>query len=614
MNEVAESGIKQHHRGGASQGEEELLGKLQEWLREAERSTPEMRWREEAEEDYDFYAGRQDKPEVRQALIAQKRPVTVYNEVKPRIDKLVGLAAQIRRTPKVFPVTKEDEPLAELINGVFKHFRYHTKASRREMECFEHAVKSGRSFLYFYVDTSNPFEPQIKCKRLPGRDVLVDPDCYDYDINEARYVFISRWFTEEEIRAYWDRFDADAIRMFDTDLSYYTPTYFNESKKLYRLVECWYKKPERAVWFVNPMTGRPEHLTRAQWRDFVKRLREGITLPDGRVWRGDPPTAVESVMQVPHYAIFSGNVLLEHGRSPYRWHGYPIVLFGGYKDENENRYMSAIEMMKDPQRALNTMRRQLSHLLQTAPKGILMHEIDAILNVDEYDKHSSEPNFRLVLNRGGLGRVKFSEQPQISPIYGQLDAQYRQSIVDVSGIQDVLMGKQTGTREPGVTARMRLESNIAVLYILFANFRDARLQGGELLLSLVQQYVTYPMVIRMEGAKGAQLVEINTQLNPQIEGFNDISAGKFDLRIDEEAEDVTMRREIANMLMEYAHNAPDAIPPEIILEYMDVPFTVKAQVQQYNEARIEREMMLRMAEIKAKEAKDGRRKANTARR
>jgi hypothetical protein len=581
--------------------EYKLLTKLQKWVTDAENSLPEASWREVAQEDYAFYSGKQDTDEVKAILESQNRPTSTFNEIKPKIDKLVGLADQVRRVPTALPVSREDEALAELTNGTLKHYRYRQGVSDKEMDCFEHTVKSGRSFLYFYIDKENPFEPEIKITRLAGRDVLVDPNFVGYDINEAEYIAVSRWFKENSILAHWPEFNATDVRMMDTSVTTYTPSYFDELKELYRLVEVYYKVPERVVWFLNPLTNKYEHLSRKEWREFKKAIESGVTLPDGRTIN-EVPMAVESVKNTIHYAIFSGGVLLESGKSPYNYEGYPIVLYGAYKDEDENRWFSAVTMMKDAQRSLNTMRRQLSHLLQTAPKGILFYETGSILNIDEYDAHSAEPNFKVEMTRDGLSRAKFSDQPQISNIYGILDGTFQQSMKDVSGIQDPLMGKQTSSREPGVTARLRLESNIAVLYILLRNFRISRIQGGKILLSMVQQYVRTPRVIRIDGEKGAQLLDINTQFNPQVEGFNDMSAGKFDLQIDEAAENATMRREIAQMLMDLAHNNPDSIPPDVIMEYIDLPLTAKTRVREYNEARMEREYELRMMEIEAKKA------------
>ena len=143
---------------------EEDHAKLIDWLFEAEQSLSETEWRKRAPEDYKFYAGSQDTTEVIEILEEQHRPASVFNEVKPKVDMLVGLAAQTKFQPDVFPTGKEDEALAELAKGALFHYVKKTKFVRRGLDCFEHTVKSGRSLLYFYIDKENPFKPVIKCK------------------------------------------------------------------------------------------------------------------------------------------------------------------------------------------------------------------------------------------------------------------------------------------------------------------------------------------------------------------------------------------------------------------------------------------------------------------
>ena len=103
------------------------------WLRTAEMSLPETVFRRDSMESYRFYAGKQDTPEVLDQLRAQKRPNSTYNEVKPKIDMLVGMAAQTKHDPTAEPVGPEDEPLAELMTNAMKHFRKLIKASRKEL-------------------------------------------------------------------------------------------------------------------------------------------------------------------------------------------------------------------------------------------------------------------------------------------------------------------------------------------------------------------------------------------------------------------------------------------------------------------------------------------------
>ena len=127
-------------------------------------------------------------------------------------------------------------------------------------------------------------------------------------------------------------------------------------------------------------------------------------------------------------------------------------------------------------------------------------------------------------------------------------------------------------------------------------------------MSLIQQYVTEETVVRIEGEKGIKLLTINSQMNPQSTGFNDITAGEFDYVVSETAETMTIRAATAQMLVDFSHNNPNTIPPDVILEYVDLPFTAKQRVRDHWQAAQEadklektREYELRLREVEAKE-------------
>lgn len=585
--------------------DEEELDKVKRLLFDAERSSTETEWRANCDEDYRFYAGDQDSSEVRMALMAQKRPTTTFNDIKAKVDMLVGLAAQTKYEPTIIPVGLEDEPLAELMNGTYKFYVKKIKLIRRLLECFEHAVKTGRSLVYFYIDKQNPFEPEIKVKRIDGRNFILDPESVEYDMSDARFIFIDSWLTEEQIKSSWPKFDPVASN--DSIVSSpYQPVFFNEDRKKYRIVECWYRTYTKIVWFVNPMTNKPESLEPEEFKQFAKILEAG----DEKL--GIPPLqhpleSIGSIREDINYLIFSGDTKLEGGRSPYKLKGFPCALLGAYKNDIYNNWFGVIRTMIDPQKSKNSMIRQLSHLLQTLPKGILAHEVGAILNIEEYEEKSSSPNFHLELSQGGMEKFKFVQQPQISAIFLQLEEMFSQSMKDVSGIQNTLMGVQQSSREPGVTVAKRQETGLAVLYTLFDNFATTRFQAGKVLLSLIQQYVSMSQVIRIEGPKGMELVQINSQLQKDNAGFNDITAGEFDLIVDESIETASTRMMIAQTLIEYAHNNPGSIPPDLIMEYSNVPYTAKKKIQQTFEAQqqqqqanIEEERKIKLLEIQVK--------------
>jgi hypothetical protein len=585
-----------------------LVNRLLQWLKSAEASTSEQNYRDESKEDYDFYAGKQDEYEVLNELAAKKRPATVYNEVKPKIDMLIGLASQNRKTPYVFPVQTENENLAEIANGAFKHYRRLARISRNEVECFEHMAKGGRSLLHFWISGEDPFKPEIRSKRIHGRDFWLDPISVEYDMSDARFIFVDKWFDKDELRNVMPDVNPDELTQYartQPDM----PAFYSQEREKYRITECWYRGYDEVFWIYNPMIDRSEALTRKQFLELKRKVKEGITLPDGSAFPNEVLTNYHRRWRKRvYYCIFSANKIIERGVSPYTHNEFPFILYGAYKDDDENRWFSAVSMMKDPQRGINTMRRQLQFLLQTSSKNIFMHETGAVIDIEEYEKRSSEPGFHMELASGALkdARVKFTEQPQISPVYAQLFDMDSQTMKNSSGIQDSLLGIQTSSREPGVTARMRMDTGLAVLFILFDNFRESRLQGGRQLLSMIQQYITMKEIIRIEGENGAKMVEINSQKNKNAPDFNDISVGKYDLIIEEAMENATMRMATLEMLNDFGQQNPGTIPPEMIIEYSDLPLTAKVQVKKYREEQAkgqqddkQRELEIELAKVKS---------------
>lgn len=584
--------------------------KVIRWLFNAERSTPETIWRKEAMEDYRFYAGDQDPYEVKMNMTLLKRPNSTYNDIKQKIDMLVGLAAQTKHEPTVVPSGENGGPISQLMTSALKHFRKKMKMSRKELDAFEHKVKSGRSLLHFWVNTNNPFEPQIMCKRFPGRHFYIDPESQELDLSDARFIILENWLTKDEIKQRWPNFDISQYQSFTHTGNADLPTFFNESREKYRLCECWWYEMVEMSYFVNPITGKVEMLPPADFKLFAKACKEGIPLgPNGEKKQFPVPQMSFGYKQQYYYRIFSGNMTVEEGKSPYKFDRFPSVLYGAYKNEDTNTWFSVTNQMKDPQRAQNVMHRQLTHLLQTLPKGLMMHETGAILDIASYEKRSSDPSFHLEVGVNKLDKVKFQQQPQISPLYQMLITTYKQQMKDTGGMQNELMGQETSSRTPGVTVKSRQETGIAVLYTLYDNYSFSRFLGNTILMNLIQQYVSQPVLMRIEGPDGMELMEANTRLNPEHPEFNDLTLGDYEIDLDEILETSSTRAAVADRLMEYSHNNPGAVPADLILEYSDVPYSLKQKVRaataaQAQAAQLEKDRLYELELLKIQEKVD----------
>jgi hypothetical protein len=580
----------------------EEVQQLLDWLAKAESATSETMFRDNAITDYQFYAGSQDSTLVLEKLAELNRPNTTLNQIRPKVDMIVGSAARARHEFTVVPVGAEDAPMCEFVQKVLDHYVGKLQLLDKETSAFEHTVKAGRALLYFYIDKSNPFEPKVVPTVLRGTEFFIDPNSVQYDLSDAEYIIVENWTRKDLIKTYWnvdpEAFSA-AMVGYQGKLAYY-----NEITDLYRLTEIWYKKFTPVNYFQNPLTGKVEYLHDAELKAFKKQLEEGIQLPNGQVLLAPNFFSVRSVKEEVHYAILLGDQVLEHGISPYAMNKenpwFPGILFAGYKDEDNNCWFSVIRQLRDPQKMYNTMHRQLQHLIQTLPKGILATEAGAILNIEEYQQRSSDPAFYLEIAPGKFQNWKFEKQPTISPIYNVVIEQMSRDIKNTSGAEDPLLGIQTTSRESGESVKMRQEGGLSVLYILFDNLRKSKLQVRRVLLSMIQQYVTMPTAQRIVGPAGDELLYINTQLNPQLEGFNDLSFGMYDVEFVQSVESPSGRAAVASSLMEYSHNNPGAIPPDIILDYLDVPYSVKQRVLQAWQEQIAFDRKMQEAEMKIK--------------
>lgn len=576
--------------------ETNLLNTFVDWLAFAETSSPENKWRTQAKEDYQFYAGKQDSAATLQKLRADKRPNPVYNEIKPKVDTLVGLAAQLKLDMSVLPTEATDSQIAEVMSATFKYFRNKMTSADVELECFEHVAKAGRSLLGHFIDTENPFKPVIKNWRVENGRYWVDPDSRDYPgMMDAKFLFVDRWLTFDEIKATTPDFDQVQAQNHQLHMRDNNPTliFFDEKNEKIRVVEIWYRIQRQVAWFINPITQEPENIPLEDWPAYVKSLLAGVPLPSGEVFQLAEEKIPEHIVKskkVVKYAIFTGNRILERGDNPYQGYNedkFPYSLYAGYRDDEDNVWFGLTTMMKSPQRGLNTIMRQLILLLNSSPKGMLMHEDGAVLNIEEYKRRGSAADFDLKLDKGALtnNKVKFKDQPQIPQIYQQLIEVQSGFMKDLSGIQDVFLGVQAGSREPGITAQLRQQSGLAVLFIIFDNYRKSRLHSSLQLLSFIQQYIKSTEILRIE--PNAAPFVINEVGEATGEVLNDIGAGTYDLFIEEALEGTTMRLATAKLLADFAQNNPGSIPPDVLLDQTDVGHSIKERVRAVGDQQAE---------------------------
>ena len=78
--------------------------------------------------------------------------------------------------------------------------------------------------------------------------------------------------------------------------------------------------------------------------------------------------------------------------------------------------------------------------------------------------------------------------------------------------------------------------------------------------------------------------------------------------VSETAETMTIRAATAQMLVDFSQNQPGIIPPDILLDYVDLPYTAKMRVREHWEMvqnqqkeQVDREYELKLKELELKD-------------
>ncbi len=91
------------------------------------------------------------------------------------------------------------------------------------------------------------------------------------------------------------------------------------------------------------------------------------------------------------------------------------------------------------------------------------------------------------------------------------------------------------------------------------------------------------------------------------ESGNDFRNTEFDLLVDEELENSTMRLATAKMLTEIEQAKPGSIPPSVITSYLPLPLSAKMEIEEFNavqaqqdQDRFDQEMEIEKLKITSK--------------
>lgn len=474
--------------GTTEQIDPALFARLKCWVRDS--MDVHSDWYKEAEECFGFVAGRSLNGKGQwpgtswQEMLDSGRQPVEFNRVGPIVDAVCGLEVNNRQDVKYLPRTEGDAEVNERLSSLGDWAREEAHGEDEESDMFRNAVICGRGATETRIDFDEEPMGKIVIDCLDPLECGVDPAARKPCFADRRYSWRYRDISTDEAASMFPgvmptALDASWAKQIDTkDGGEGNKTdYPDETRpgmssttppKTVRLVQIeWY---ERETFYTVAMPGadQPQEMSEEAWLGI-----QGDAEPQGA-------QAQKMDRRIYKLAFLGRNSVLDVTELK----AFRINWTTGRYDRNKSYHYGIVRPMRDPQMLSNKTLSQVLHILNSNAKGGLLIEQGAFRNPKDAEKDWSNPAKTIILNEGGLGKIKDRTPPAMPQSLVDLQEFSLSSIRDVTGVSVEMLG--LADREQAASLEyQRRQSAMTILASLFNGLRHYRkLQGRTMLEQL----------------------------------------------------------------------------------------------------------------------------------
>lgn len=546
----------------SSQSEKDKHSRLMSWFHQEMQRQAHNRYQMSLDEDY--YDSIQWLPEEAAELKARGQNPTVYNEIKPTIDWLIGVE---RRTRTDFNIisTNDDSPEAdEDAKCKTKLLKYIAEVNRLEFErshAADDTFKAGLGWIEVGVSPDPEDEP-VYVRAESWRNMLYDSLGPRRDLEDSRYLFRFRMVDLDIAIAYFpDKEQQLRASCVSRDADHY--------------MEWWNNKPIDEDFGVGTLPGKFQVYDSDSW---LNNTRERVMLIEA--WYKEPTketrggaSSVDRLRMKMRCTIMTEKSILLDVESPYKHNKFPFVPCWAYRRKKDNAPYGPIRPVRGPQDAFNKRMSKALHVLSTNQVIAEVGAFDAeSMTAQEVRNELRAPDGFAVLAKGGLDKIKTHRENDVAQGHLQL-AQADQAIIrNASGISSENLGRDTNITA-GVALKAKAEQGGQLTAELFDNLLFARQLEGELTLSLIEQYYTEPKIFSVTGERNKRDYARINQPDPANPGerLNDVTARKAQFIIGEQAWKQSLQQAAFESLMQLMTQLAPAAP-QIVMGLLDTVF------------------------------------------
>lgn len=498
--------------------------------------------RDRAEDDFKFLIGEQWPTEVKTERDAAGKPCLIINGLPQFVRQVTGQIRSMNPAIKVMAADGEaSEDVAEIQEGLIRQIEYKCDAPSIYEETAATAAACGVGYWRVRADYCDglTFDQELLIERIYNPfSVYFDPLSKDPTRKDARYCFVIEEMETDDFRAQYP----------DADMEDFT----SDNRGIFN-------------W------GGVDTVTVAEYFWIEQTEKQIALLPSGQVIEGPFPKGVDlprkrtvKVPKVMWAKITACDVLEGPTEIPCPY--IPVVAVTGEEwHVGEEMYRSSvIRFAKDPQMLYNYARSAQAEVIALQPKApyiVSARQVEGLEAMWSEANNANRPY--LVYNPDENAPAPQRVPPPIPSQALMTEIQLAaEDMKRTTGIYDASLGAQSNEKS-GVAIRERKMEAQVNTSIYADNMVKAITQTGKILCAMIPRVYDTQRVIRILGEQDQEkMVVINAMMMTENGPMpvNDMTVGKYDVRIGVGPSYQTKRQEAAEGMTAFMQTIPQAAP------------------------------------------------------
>ena len=544
-----------------------------------------------------YYFGQQWDADLMAYLALMQKPALTYNYIAKTLNFTAGLVSKMQIQEKFLPQNKESEPFVDIATGLLKYIYLTSHADAKFKQVFKLAALTGQAFMRPYLNHLRNPNGEIALATIDPTRVFWDRSSIEPDWSDNSRVWEALYLSKSELTAIFPEYAKDIELLspsFFMDVP--VPTYvgaigdygelwgssigsFGLTTKMKKLeVIRFQEKVQETKLFLYDVAQEmyypiPQGLTKDDISHYVQQASKQKIKLEMRH---------KKVQQI-KLTTYCGDLIFEDLKDPYGVNEFDIVPCWGYKLEQGTKGL--FHDAQDPQDEINKRKSLGLEILRNAPKLKWFVDKMAFTSNSERDEAENSVNdddtHFIAINHGAEKPTPMqSDLTQVLNALVSLEQRSEMQLKDLAGFTDAIMGQIPRKIQSGAAIANLQAASMVPMTPLLDNFMDFRKNMAYLTFEIAKRSLPQDFIFRIDTDDSSEFARINTQLGGKEKiNFLNMVQAKLDVAVDMQDNTPTMRVAKLESLMK-ARQMGFPIPPELILDLLDIPYKYKQQITQ----------------------------------